>query len=152
MSPTTTGGSSATDFQPTTRNPQGNVGGGLQPNSTTLQPTTSSGDSNVFNLPGVNAQAFPQTTSLRVLSTGSQIQPGTNPRNTTDPVSQGWGMLTIFFVAIAVVAIILFVMVKVAKPVHKTEEILPEVPQTSATPGKAKKKFKKKKKTAKNRK
>lgn len=63
MNNSTNSGSKASDFQPPTGNPQSNVGGGLQPTSTT-------NGSNVFNQPNINAQAFPSTGSLQVQTTG----------------------------------------------------------------------------------
>ena len=68
---TTSGGSKATDFQPQTGNPQSNVGGGLQPVEGGMQPSTTNNGTNVFEQPGINPQAFPQTGSLQVIDTTS---------------------------------------------------------------------------------
>lgn len=69
--PTTSSGSRAADFQPETQNPQNNVGGGLQTGGGGLQPVAPSNGSNVFDQPGINPQAFPQTSSLQVIDTTS---------------------------------------------------------------------------------
>lgn len=155
MAPTTSGGSTATDFQPMTRNPQGNVGGGLQPNSATLQPVTSSSGSNSFNQPGVNPQAFPQTGSLRVVSTGTAVQAsGADADIASD--SQGFNALTLFFLAIAVVIVVIVILIKVAKPAQKAEQEPEKKPTITENPiakaAKPKKKSKKKKKSTKKKK
>ena len=154
MSPTASGASNATDFQPTTRNPQGNVGGSLQPNSNSLQPLTTAGESNVFNQPGVNPQAFPKTNSLRVLSTGTKSQTSAAQPD-YNPSSIGWGTLTLFFIAILATIVGIFFLVKTAKPAEsKTEEKPEELPVLVTKPKKTKtkKRSKAKKKTGKKRK
>ncbi len=139
MTPSSSGGSNATDFQPTTRNPQGNVGGGLQP--------TTSDQSNVFNQPGINPQAFPKTNSLRVISNGTQVQ--ATPASQPDTTPPSWGALTLFFIAIVAVVVVLVVIIKAAKPSDKQPEEHPEqveVPEVMPKPAKSKKKSKNKKK------
>lgn len=92
---TTSGGSRATDFQPTTRNPQNNVGGGLQPVGNNLQPIGTTNGSNVFNQPGVNPQAFPKTNSLQVIDTTS---PGLSPVIPETANTSPWIPLFVFII------------------------------------------------------
>lgn len=151
---TTSGGSKATDFQPPTGNPQGNVGGGLQPNSAALQPTTTNG-SNVFNQPGVNAQAFPQTSSLRVLQPNSSAavgadQPAYKPAS---PSLGGWLWAVIIVVVLVGIYVLLMA---ISRSANKPGQILatkaPEVlPPKKIKPTK-KPKSKPRKKTTKKRK
>lgn len=138
---TTSGASRATDFQPTTRNPQGNVGGGLQPNSANLQPISPPNGSNIFNQPGVNPQAFPQTDSLKVLSSSTGT-PASNPpeNNTYSPGSSSY--LLPIIIGIITLGILLFI-VLTARPAGKTNEKKPQ--ETVVTKPVAKKKTTKKK-------
>ncbi len=58
------------DFQPPTGNPQNDVGGGLQPNSTLPQPVENN------NQPGQpNPQALPKTDNLKVITSTNGTQP-----------------------------------------------------------------------------
>lgn len=122
MSQSTNQGSQAVDFQPTTQNPQGNVGGGLQPNSANLQPISPTNGSNVFNQPGINPQAFPQTTNLRVA--GSQATRSIANTSTPDQASNSpsWGTFSVFFVVAAILIIGLLVIVKFAKPAPSDQD------------------------------
>ncbi len=145
----TSGGSKSTDFQPTTGNPQSNVNGSLQPNSANLQPATTSSGINVFNQPGVNSQAFPQTDSLKVLSTGSRSNNSnlTVARNDTP----GNGFLTIFIVSVVVTVIVILAVAKIAKPIRGAETIVPEEPSATTVRPKSMKKRKNKSKKSKKR-
>lgn len=129
---TTSGGSRSTDFQPPTQNPQGNVGGGLQP-------VTTNNNSNVFNQPGVNAQAFPKTNSLRV-QTNKTGEPASVTQ--TSP-SAGSSLLLPLLLGIAAI-VVLIVLALSSKPADKLEKKLPETPQAKAEAPKNKTKKKKK--------
>ena len=146
---TLTSGSSANDFQPVTGNPQSDVGGGLQKNSSNLQPLTSSTDSNVFNQPGINAQAFPKTNSLKVISTGTQSSP-VDTQNTTPKASTNVGLTIFIFAAIAAVLVIL-ILAKLAKPPKSPDENDVKPSKADTQTPKNKKKFKSKKKSSKKR-
>lgn len=102
------GGSNAQDFQPPTQNPQGNVGGGLQPSSAT--------NNNIFNQPGANQQALPQINSLRVLSQGSRNSPTSTPTGST---SEGFsfGILLFVLILIAIASGVFLLRAKRTKPV-----------------------------------
>ncbi len=143
MASTIPGGSTSTDIQPPTRNPQGNVGGGLQPNSAFLQPITSSSSSNAFNQPGVNPQAFPKTSSLQVESTGTTLQASWQKSDSTSN-SRGISAMTLFFVAIAVVLAVLILILKFAKPADKLEQEKTEEPKLVVAPEPSKSQPKKK--------
>ena len=121
--------SKATDFQPTTQNPQNNVAGGLQPNSANLQPVVN-----------INQQAFPQTTTLHVLNS----QTGTLAAVTTTdqpPKTNSLGIIWLF--VIVVVALIggLILIAKAAKPAAQSQGLaVDSLPETADQPLKPKKK------------
>ncbi len=74
--------SNSSDFQPPTGNPQNNVGGGLQPNSSLPQPIEST------NQPGQpNPQALPRKDDLKVVTAtnGTQLTPNTPPQGQIGP-------------------------------------------------------------------
>ncbi|HSX23862.1 MAG TPA: hypothetical protein VLE74_02065 [Candidatus Saccharimonadales bacterium] len=137
----------ATDFQPTTGNPQNNVGGGLQPNSANLQPTTATNSANSFNQPGINPQAFPKVNSLHVL--GSQT---TIPNTTTidTPIQPAHTNPLIGFMVVAVMVIVgLLLLAKLARPkpneqIPTFEEATDPVPPARIRPKKKKNRVKNK--------
>lgn len=105
----------STDFQPTTRNPQDEVGGGLQPNASNLQPNGS--DSSL------SQQALPQSDSLKVqdTATGSQQSTASN----SSKVLTGGTSLGLFTVAVVLVVLILLAVAKTAKPAKPAESKAP---------------------------
>lgn len=142
---TTTGASSAADFQPPTQNPQNNVGGGLQPGSTALQPTSTSNGSNIFNQPGINPQAFPQTSTLQVIDTTS---PGLATGATEISAGFPWVYLGII-VVLLVGGILLLAKFFRNSENEKAEEVtVTEIPKPASvkTKSKSRKKSKTKKK------
>ena len=132
--------SKATDFQPTTRNPQGNVAGGLQPKSAALQP-----------LSGLNQQALPQTTSLRVLnSQGSTPVPAASSETT--PQTNGLGIMWVFLIGVILIIGVLLLLAKAAKPLDKLKENTNDVAAVSTEPARPKRKKSKSKNNRRSRK
>ncbi|MES2971694.1 MAG: hypothetical protein V4702_05210 [Patescibacteria group bacterium] len=136
----TSGGSNAQDFQPPTQNPQGNVGGGLQPNSAT--------NDSIFNQPSANQQALPQVSSLKVLSQGTRNStPTVSPDTTSDGL--GWSPFLIFFILAAAIIGILLWRAKSNRPVNIAPVPTEELKETIALQAKPKKKKKPKQKNKK---
>ncbi len=102
------------DSQPTTRNPQQDVGGGLQPISPDLQPLKNENGSDL------NPNALPKTDNLRVSDknqTGT-IQVTSSPGNAIPP--GGGTSLWVFSAVSLILALILLAMAKVARPVGES--------------------------------
>lgn len=141
----------SSDFQPKTRNPQSEVGGGLQPKSAPLQPVTGTGQSS-----DINPNALPITKSLKVTTanngSSTQLTPSDNLQ-VTSAISSGW-----FFGVVTVLTIIIFwVFGKIFSPAKNTvssDDLEPVVIEKPVLVTKPKKKAKKKtsKKNSKKRK
>lgn len=132
MNPSTpNGASNASDFQPLTQNPQGNVGGGLQPTSPS---------SNVFNQPDTNPQALPQVNSLQVANNGTKVtDQATNPSAQPLP----WALVSVILVAaVLLVALFYALSKKGGKP---AEDLATEAIHPVTTPKKSPKSNPKKK-------
>lgn len=137
----------STDFQPTTRNPQSEVGGGLQPKSAPLQPLTSSGQAGELN-----PNQLPKTNSLKVTTatngSSAQLAPTANLQ-VTNAVSSGW-----FFAAVTILTVFIFWFLgKVfnsPKSIAAIETAKPVVAEKPVTASKPKKKSNKKKTGKKN--
>jgi hypothetical protein len=145
---TSSGGQTA-DFQPVTSNPQSNVGGGLQPNNANLQPTTAANNTNAFNQPGINPQAFPQTNSLQVLGTHTGTLTPAVTQNAPPP--PGPHVLA-WFLIVALAAIAgLLLLAKTAKPAKGQQVESKDPPKDIAAalqPKPKKKKARRKKKAS----
>lgn len=134
MNNSTNSGSNSSDFQPPTGNPQSNVGGGLQPTSTT-------NGSNVFNQPNINAQAFPSTSSLQVQTTGVGASP------TSDTKQSGFnGGVTLIIIVAAVLVVGMLLLAKTAKSPESAKEKTVEEPVVAIKSSRSKKKLRAKKK------
>ena len=140
-SPTSSGASNAPDFQPPTSNPQSNVGGDVQP-------VTPTNGSNVFNEPGINAQAFPATDNLKVQSNGSSQPASAVPVATI--TSSGWTPLAVFLLTTIVLVSIILLIARSAKPAAKQVDE-PVKPARATNKSKTNKKKTAKKKSSKKR-
>ncbi len=108
----------AQDFHPPTRNPQGNVIGTLQEGATNLQPVTNSEQA------GLNSNALPYTSSLRVIGTngGNNSQTIQVPKVTAEVPSSpsNASSLWMFSVGTFVVAVVLLLIARTARPASQT--------------------------------
>lgn len=89
------GGNNAADYQPPTRNPQGNVATGIQNNKANLQPTNTQA--------GINQQNLPVLPNLQVVTTNQRGAPSTASEPSKKP-SNFWKY---FLMDIAAFAILL---------------------------------------------
>lgn len=133
---TSAGGSDARDFQPPTQNPQGNVGGGLQPNA--------AGNSGIFNQTGINQQELPSTGSLQVQNNGTTNS--TPPSRETSGAGMGWVTLPVLLISAVITMGTIRLLSKKPKPARMAEEVKqPAEAPTKVAPKKPRNKSTKKK-------